>query len=533
MTATAKTGVPYGDMPSVPDSATELELKFVVLPDQVAALRKASWVRPLQQGRTTARILNAVYFDTPQRQLWNAGFTLRIRKEGARYIQTVKTREALSDQAFTRGEWQSPVAQATPDAGAILPLPGFDSVLNEAVLAALEPLFETRIRRTVRRLHTPEGSVVEWALDIGEVGTKAVVEPIGELELELVSGPADGLFRIARELTARVPLRLSNVSKSARGYALASGNAAPWRKASDIVLPSGATAEDALAHTVSQCLDHLMGNEECVLKRSHAEGIHQMRVALRRFRSALNIYRGLLPSPEFDRLDGHAKRCIGAFGPARDWDVFLSDILAPVADWITDTPALAALHAAAERARDGAYGQAQALLLSPDYTAILLDIGAWLNGRGWRKQALSEKSADLLEPAQDLGRATLKKRHAKLLKAGRHLKTMSVQERHRLRIAVKKQRYATEFFASLFPKKAAQAYVQRLSALQDHLGLLNDIATADGLTHDLAGAAAAGEHEDILYAAGLVVGWHQQELKAHEAALVRDWNKLKATKPFW
>lgn len=519
--------------PPAPEEASELELKFVVPPEHVAALRAASWVRPLQQGRTSTRALNAIYFDTPDRRIWNEGFSLRVRKEGRRFIQTMKTRAVLGDKAFTRGEWQTPIRQAEPDPAAMLAFSDLAELLPEAVFDSLEAVCETHIRRTTRRLQTPDGSVVEWALDIGEIVAGTNATPVAELELELVDGPVDGLFRIARDLVGHVPLRLTNRSKANRGYALAAGEGAPWRKAADVELDASATAEDALAHTVSHCLEHLVANEDCVLARCHIEGVHQMRVALRRLRSALAIYRRLLPAADLALLEGHAKRCIGLFGPARDWDVFVTEIAAPVVGWITGEPALIELRDHAERMRDRAYEEAQALIRSPEYTAMLLDFGAWLNGRGWREQAVSEISARLFEPAADLGRATLKKRHHKLLKVGQHLKTMTVPERHRLRIAVKKQRYATEFFATLFPKKAATAYVQRLTALQDHLGLLNDIATAARLTTDLAAAAEPARAAPLSYAGGLIVGWRQSELCTHEDALLRDWKRLKTTKPFW
>lgn len=512
---------------------TELELKFAIAPDQMKELRAPVWLRARQQGRTATRQLNAIYFDTPERRIWKEGLNLRVRKEGRRFVQTVKTRGVLRDAAFTRGEWKAPVRGAAPDLAPVLEESDLAARLPAQAREHLAPVFETEIRRTKRLLRTPEGSDVEWALDVGEIKTADGSTPVCELELELLDGPTDGLFALARDVIAHVPVRLITRSKADRGYALAFGDAAPWHKARPVDLDRQATAEDALAQTLVQCLDHMASNEDCVLARAHVEGVHQMRVALRRLRSALNIYRRYIPAADFERLHGQAKHAIGQLGHARDWDVFVTEILPPVAGWIEDDDALSALGAEAERHRDRAYDQAQAMVRSPAYSAMQLDFGAWIHGRAWRNQDASPASARLFAPAADLGRAALEKRHRKLLKAGRHLKTMTVADRHRLRIAVKKQRYAAEFFAGLFPAKTATKYVARLSALQDHLGLLNDIATAEHLGREIVAGATPDRAALLSHGTGLVVGWRQRELRRHEAALLRDWKDWKAAKTFW
>jgi inorganic triphosphatase YgiF len=382
-------------------------------------------------------------------------------------------------------------------------------------------------------LRAPQGSVVEWAFDVGDITAGDNSTPIVELELELLSGPVAGLFTVARNVIAEAPVRLLTQSKADRGYALATGKKARWYKAKSVPLARDVTAEDALAETLALCIDHLALNEECVLTRTHIEGVHQMRVALRRLRSALHIYRQLLPETDYRRLNDKAKACIDVLGPARDWDVFLAEVLPPVAEWISDEPSLSLLREHAEKRREQAYTDAQAMIRSPDYATTLLDLGEWVHNRAWRNQDLSEESSRLLGPAIDLGRDILERRHRKLIKAGKHIKTMTVAERHKLRIAVKKQRYAAEFFADLFPAKKVKAYVRRMVALQDHLGLLNDIATAGHLTKGLIDAAHPTETAGLAYGAGLIVGWQEQELQRHEAALFKDWNNLKDQSRFW
>ena len=144
-----------------PTADTETELKFSVSPDALGAVRAPAWLRPLQQGRTVTRLLRATYFDTADRALWNAGFCLRVRREGGRFVQTVKSRGILAGDAFTRDEWQTPVPGGTPDTAALVAIGALLDRLPMLADAVLEPVFETDIRRT-KRVLAADGSGLSW-----------------------------------------------------------------------------------------------------------------------------------------------------------------------------------------------------------------------------------------------------------------------------------------------------------------------------------------------------------------------------------
>ncbi|QLH40291.1 MAG: CHAD domain-containing protein [Defluviicoccus sp.] len=103
-----------------------------------------------------------------------------------------------------------------------------------------------------------------------------------------------------------------------------------WQKARLPSLVPSTTAEEALADIVHGCVEHLRSNTACVMARAHEEGIHQMRVAVRRLRSCLALYAPFLPVDQHKYLVGELKWLIGELGPARDWDVFVGEILKPV-----------------------------------------------------------------------------------------------------------------------------------------------------------------------------------------------------------
>ena len=157
-------------------------------------------------------------------------------------------------------------------------------------------------------------------------------------------------------------------------------------------------------------------------------------------------------------LAGEAKRIIGGLGAARDWDVFLTESLAPV---LAARPqdgrlARAARGRASARGPSG-YEAARAAIGSPSYTRFLLQLGRWIEASGWREEATDRGAAWLDRPIVDFADRLLAKRHRKALKLGRDFAGLAPEERHRLRIALKKLRYATEFFDSCIRRSAPAA----------------------------------------------------------------------------
>ena len=158
-----------------------------------------------------------------------------------------------------------------------------------------------------------------------------------------------------------------------------------WRKAELPELTTASTtAEVALTEIILGCVEHLRGNEVCVLSREHEEGIHQMRVATRRLRSCLALYGKFIPSEQLDYITGELKWLIGELGPARDWDVFVADGFAPVAKQLEDEGRLTELGEQIEHLRNEAYVRAQAAIGSQRYVGLVLLLNSWAEGRGWR-----------------------------------------------------------------------------------------------------------------------------------------------------
>jgi triphosphatase len=181
--------------------------------------------------------------------------------------------------------------------------------------------------------------------------------------------------------------------------------------------------------------------------------------------------------------------------------------------------------------RGEAYERAVAAVKNARFTDFLLAQGAWIEGRGY----VSEDDA-LEQPLGEFSAELLHRRHRKLLRATNDLGALDEEARHKLRIRVKKQRYASEFFRSLHPGRRTDAYIGSLAKLQDALGELNDAATARRLLNqrveelERAGSNRVGE---LRYAAGLVVGWQAHEAARRWRKLAEKWQDSRKLKRFW
>jgi CHAD domain-containing protein len=270
-----------------------------------------------------------------------------------------------------------------------------------------------------------------------------------------------------------------------------------------------------------------------VVEQRSPEALHQMRVALRRLRSALGLFRPLVPPEQHARLTAGIRWLTEVLAPARDADVFLADLLAPVSEAFGNDGEMRALEGVARERRDAAHAEAVMALRSPRYAALLLLLGAALEGRSWRAQPVSEISAKLLTPIGDLADELLATRHRKARKAGRRFARLSEEERHRLRIALKKLRYAADFFRSLYAEKEVKRYVKRLARLQSALGHNNDVMMATHFLESLTARRGSGRIARLGSAPGKLVGWYARGVHEREAELVTEWHRFRKTKPFW
>ena len=348
----------------------EIELKFLIAPEA------ADEVLAHLRGEGAVRQLDATYFDTESHALRKAGFGLRVRDgEGGRK-QTLKS--ASAGGVFARGECETSIAGPGPDNAALAATPAA-AVLDGM---ALRPVFTTRVERVVRMVRLGE-TVIEAVVDRGELIADGRRATVCELELELKSGPASALFDLARDLAARVPLRLSLVSKAERGYGLAmAGEAVASPRRPIAQLEPGMTVGEALQAIGRASLSHLCASVEALRERPGPEGVHQLRIAVRRARVMLRIFKPLADDDDAKRLLADLKWLAGELDSARDLDVFVEEVWRPATE---RDPAhdLAAFGRALLAAQTAAYLRMEAALESPRQRTLLLELAAWLEAGAW------------------------------------------------------------------------------------------------------------------------------------------------------
>lgn len=479
----------------------ETELKLLIAPADVAALRHLALLKQFAIAKPATRMLRTTYFDTPELQLKQHGMELRVRRVGRVSIQTLKAvGQAAQAGLHQRQEWEARVIGPLPELASLIALVGagspWEKVLSTPGLAqGLVPIFGSEVRRAVWHLRLAPGTEVELALDQGELRHGDKHEPISEVELELKAGAQGALFDLALRLQEKVDLRLGNLSKATRGYALQTPLAAAAVKARLVALNHEMSVEQGFRVILSGCLAQMQNNEAGVVRGTDPESIHQMRVGMRRLRSALRLFAPWIPFPP--ALQQELVWLGGKLGAARDADVLADSTLQKVIQacpWETD---LLRLRHYASAIAGEKRKQAGAAVGSVRYARLMLGLVGWLQASLWHASLDETALGTLAKPLEKHAPRSLARCHEKLIKRGKRLGHGTPEERHQLRIAAKQARYATEFFQSLRPARRVKRYLDCLAALQEALGWLNDAAVAERLLQDietsrsaLAGSAA-------------------------------------------
>ena len=503
----------------------EIELKLALPPIQAGRLKRHPLL--IGAGRPLRRRLVSVYFDTPELDLMCARAALRVRRVGRGWIQTVKIGGGSAGGLHQRPEWETPTRSEAPEPERFA-APEVRKLLTPARLARLRPVFETHFWRDAWTLPVAGGGSIEVALDQGEVSGGGRSQPICEVELELKAGQPAALYDLALDLAADFDLYPDPLSKAERGYALFQHLPARPVQAGPAGLEPEMHVADAFVVVMQNGLEQFTANLVGLIHETDPEYLHQARVAVRRLRSALTVFAPALSDPALAPLREALRWLMSELGPARDWDVFVTETLPPLMRAMPDQ-SLQSLARSAQLRREAARAAMITAVSSRRLTRLLLEAGRMLLLRPWEQAMERIGSAWQGSPATALAESVLDRRQHQLLRRGRHFVQLDPAARHRLRIATKKQRYAAEFFAELYPPKVTRAYIKNLAALQDNLGALNDIAVAGRLLSNLRGRRAVNR----AWACGVVQGWVESRAQVKIAELEPAWRRMKKTRPYW
>ncbi len=507
-------------------AAMEIELKLLVAPEHANGVWRALSKHP--HPRPATKNLFSAYYDTPERRLAGKGVALRLRRQGRHWIQTIKGGGSAAGGLHQRLEHEIEVPAQLPYFPAMVAAGFGNLIAKPGVRNTIGVAFVTDFRRTSTIVSPVPESRVEISLDRGEIVAEGRHLPICELELELKSGPVQCLFDLALEIASVLPVRLENRSKAQRAHELALEAQATPTKASAINLDVEMPVIRAFVTLAFGCVAQLQANETGLLAGRDPEYLHQARVALRRLRSVFRLFRHsvALPAAEpmlTETVLTEIKTLGRLLGEARDWDVFVGETFAAAAPAAPLPAGLAAIKRRALAARRQARQAAVGAVATRDYTATMIRLAAALHALGDSDTAPA--GGTLEQYASDL----LALQHGRVLKRGRRLEQLAYPDLHRLRIEVKRLRYAAEFFASVLPGRAQEA-LRRLSRLQDLLGKINDDVNAWALLDRLEAGNAAEHYQQ---AVGYLRGHAACDARQCLAQLPKAWSRFEQLRRWW
>ncbi len=499
---------------------TEFELKFSASPADVAGLVHGAFIASVAAKGGHWERLSSTYYDTPDRLLAAQRLSLRLREEAGGLVQAVKARGHTITE---RTEYETEITHH-----AAFPAETGEHAIDK-LIGTLEPALAPVAGTTVDRwaaVVRHRGAELELTIDLGraecrdEAG-RAFTAPLAEVELELISGEPAHVFAFAQLLAKNAPLRYCALSKLDKAQRLSAPQGvippAP-RTQIDPEMPATQTLQCSLNDTAARIAEVL----PFILDLRAPEGIHQMRVALRRLRSIERVFRPYLKGEGLSSLAQRAKGFARALGPARDWDVFIGETL-PVAG---DAPGFQELKANAEMLRAQAWADAASTLASKDFAGFVIDIAEAGTLAGWRKKAKRR----IKEPARDFAPAALDRALDRTIEVATHTPVGArPADRHPLRIALKKLRYPVQLFRPIYSKEKRKAYMSTLSSLQDAFGAVNDAAVAQRL----ADLAASGAGSAAVHAAGFIAGYKAAEAQKAAATIDANWAAFEKMTPFW
>jgi triphosphatase len=494
---------------------TEIELKFTVPPGARESVERHPRFADVTPSR---KRLISTYFDTPNCALRRRGFSLRVRQGPHGWVQTLKGPGSFGP----RSEWEWPLRGDEPEFSRLAEA-RLDKSLISTVAKRSRPLFVTDIDRTERMVQIRGSGAVAAAIDEGAIraGNRSI--DVHELELEVKHGSILAAFQLARDLVASAPLRINPCSKADRGYGLVIDKVSAVKSEAP-GLPRGITVADAIPKLVGASLSQFVGNIPAA-DAGQVEGVHQMRVALRRLRTLFVLFAPELEAATRTRLSDAIRSLGTPLGDARDWDVFVTETLKEAEQADVRREWIASLRAAADIRRQAAHQGVRDLIAGAKPTELVLATGEWVEGTDWAGRDRRPSTRKLKSAVPRL----LGRIERKVCKRGQKMPDLEGAAMHALRKAVKKLRYSVDYATPIYGKRRTAKFAKACKKLQSQLGTINDGVVTNKLVDTLA------PRDEPVWApvAGALLAWNQERTERARRKATRAWPRFERRRPFW
>jgi triphosphatase len=478
-------------------------------------------------GKARTAKVRMVFHDSADGALAASGLSLVIEPRGRGAVQQlIRIRPRKGDHAYPG---QPPIGLA--EVGLAAPTPDLDAladILPKQAKGAALPAIATAIgRRTTLKL-APDGMTA--TLVAGELRAAAAERPFARLTLSIpVAAAAEGLA-LLRTLVAEYPIVVAARALAEEARALALG--LPFEPLHQGAFDLGATAsvEEGARSAIGHLTRAFLTAVPIAIEGSDPEGVHQTRVAIRRLRSVLTVFRPAIGCNDLSLLKTRLGELSRTLGAARDWDVLLGGALADVARTFAGDPAIASLARAAEAARKAAYTAVREALTGPAFRLLAVDLAASVADPPWHREEVPDEQATPLRtaPLKLFARGALARRYKRMMRVGKEFEKLDVPALHALRIQAKRMRYTSDLFALLFDSKRRQRFHKSLVRIQDSLGHLNDSAVVAHLMQKISAPESSRS-----WAAGILQGWVAARAEIARADAAKAWAAFVNRPPFW
>jgi triphosphatase len=486
-----------------------ITLELVLAPEDAGRLLGPKRLATAKTGRVRSRAATITWHDTADGALAEDGHAL----------------------AETRGIWRLerllPGRDPWPPGA---PAPVIEQVAALDQLAHPLPTGLTQIARFEGRSSTltllRDDTRVTLEVLAGTIGWARRRRPVCRVTL---SGDDTAVLALALQLTDELALSVPLASLAAEARAVATATAPAPRREGPPHLPAGLSVAEAFRSVVGHLTDVILCHApRAASGRDGPDPVHEMRVALRRLRSAIALFRPAIGCPTVDAASISLKALADRLAPAREWDVFATETVASVAEALPDDATLRRLHALAERRRRQAYATLRTWLGSAEFHRLGITLALLAGSEAWTTTLDPSQQETLALSLDDFARHALARRLRRLTAAGEPIQHLNPNALHDIRLRAKRMRYAAEIFAPLYPAKATRRFLKRLATLQDRLGRLNDGSAADTLLATLGTTTGPRAH-----AAGLIRGFLAARTTTTRTHIARAWDRFHRLEPFW
>lgn len=512
------------------NSSRELELKFSLTPTDLETIKSQLSILDLELSDKSDQHLKTAYFDTNDQSLHQEGLSLRVRYVEDSWIQTIKVGNGISSGVSNPFEIEDKLDKPYPDIQFV-----HDKKIRKKVkkLVAEEPvlkLFETNFHRSSQIAHGADGTEVEIAFDEGVVQTENRSKQICEAELELKTGSPKVLLYIAKKLFSHRAVKFSDISKAETGYELINNKNITTIEPLKANIPKfkkDCTLQDAVTFIYRSIANQIQKNWDFILLKDDPEGVHQLRVGLRRLRSAIKLFRPIIDTPSLREFDTQARDIGRGLAELRDIDVFLSDILEPAYDARQDDLSFIALRKFLENLRISSLNKVREFLKDSKWSNFKLELA--LLPEILRTSQKKENLNAFNKPMKRFANNLLRKYWKSLTRYKHNLDDMTIEEFHELRKNLKTLRYSVEIFSSLYPQKNLQSFMKSLRILQNKFGFINDVTLIEKIM------TMESKNSDALVqrAGGFLEGYYAQKNEKMRKSIKSEWNKFEKKPKFW